>query len=412
MNRCFFLFAVLLTLILAVFPFTACHDDDSDSTSLGQTDDDDHALIDDDDDDDDSGGGDDDDDDDNDDDDDDDNNNDNNDNNDDDNNDDNDTISFEYGIKTYSYTSVLPYLPNFAARGLHLYLGAGIGSIGTPELLAVLTQAEELGIDITLCPYPSSGSFANEETIDIYEADVHTLLDWTETVTGAVTTISVNMELGPPWDKQFQEAWANRDFALLFELAALTLDRERYLTSVERYQTLVHDLQSRGYLVQITTFPFLLDDIPDEDTDIQDLCNSPMTDIDWDLIAPCAYSTEYAHYVGTFAASPYFVYTYAKTARELYGNAAVVDVGLVRTSGTNGYETPDQLAADIAAAKAAGVRRIEIFSFNGMLEYPDYTFDDWADCTLVEPLVPETDPLIDLARLGAGAIDFILNFME
>jgi hypothetical protein len=85
---------------------------------------------------------------------------------------------------------------------------------------------------------------------------------------------------------------------------------------------------------------------------------------------------------------------------------------LVRTSGTNGYETPDQLAADIAAAKAAGVRRIEIFSFNGMLEYPDYTFDDWADCTLVEPLVPETDPLIDLARLGAGAIDFILNFME
>jgi hypothetical protein len=61
---------------------------------------------------------------------------------------------------------------------------------------------------------------------------------------------------------------------LLFELAALTLDRERYLTSVERYQTLVHDLQSRGYLVQITTFPFLLDDIPDEDTDIQDLCNS------------------------------------------------------------------------------------------------------------------------------------------
>jgi hypothetical protein len=164
MNRCFFLFAVLLTLILAVFPFTACHDDDSDSTSLGQTDDDDHALIDDDDDDDDSGGGDDDDDDDNDDDDDDDNNNDNNDNNDDDNNDDNDTISFEYGIKTYSYTSVLPYLPNFAARGLHLYLGAGIGSIGTPELLAVLTQAEELGIDITLCPYPSSGSFANEET--------------------------------------------------------------------------------------------------------------------------------------------------------------------------------------------------------------------------------------------------------
>ena len=119
----------------------------------------------------------------------------------------------------------------------------------------------------------------------------------------------------------------------------------------------VSDLQDRGYQVQNTTYPFLLDDFGDGDTDIQDVCNIPMQGIEWDRVAPCAYSTEYSSLVGLFPVSPYWVYTYAKSVREYYGDAATVAVGLVRHDGRPGYDSPDQLAADIAAAKAAGVPR-------------------------------------------------------
>jgi len=331
---------------------------------------------------------------------------------DDDDDDDQEPIEHEYSLKTYSHSAVLPYLPQFAERGFRLYLGIRNSSIGSQTLIDVLTQCDELGIPVTACTAPSTGSFPNEETVDSFEENTHEVLDWTETVTDAVDTISVNMELGPPMDHLIQEAWANRDFELLIDLLSQTMDREMYLESVARYQQIVHDLQDRGYQVQITTFPFLVDDIPDGDTDLQDICNSPMTGIDWDLVAPCAYSTEDAHYLGTFDTSPYFVYSYSLTARELYGDQAVVDVGLVRTSGNNGYQTPGELAADIAAAKGARIKRIEIFKFGGMLEYEDYDFDDWADATLVEPAVPESQGAIDLARFGTGVIDFVLGFMD
>ena len=116
--------------------------------------------------------------------------------------------------------------------------------------------------------------------------------------------------------------------------------------------------------------------------------------------------------VGTFAAGPYFVYSYAASALAEYGDAAVVDIGLVRYEGTPAYATPEELQADVAAAKAAGIKRIEVFKFSGMIAYPTYTFDDWADAFLVEPEIPEVDPSIDLLRVSARAVDFLLNFMN
>ncbi|HPQ68809.1 MAG TPA: hypothetical protein PKW95_06750 [bacterium] len=318
----------------------------------------------------------------------------------------------EISIKTYNHAAVLPYLNEFAARGFRLYLGAGIGDVGSANLAAILTQTEALGVPVTICPYVSEGGFPSEENIDLFEEEAHALVDWIETVSSAVDTISVNMELGHPLDQQIQQAWNDRDFALLWTLLEGTMDRERFVGSVKRYAQIVSDFQDLGYEMQITTYPFMLDDLVDGDTDIQDSCNIPMSGIGWDRIAPCAYSTEYAHMVGLFEASAYFVTTYAQSALELYGDAAVVDVGLVRHNGLPGYATPAELSADVAAAKAVGVRRIEVFYFSGFLQYSEYTFADWADAIDVEPAVPATDPIIDLVRFGARVVDFIMNFME
>ena len=321
---------------------------------------------------------------------------------------------YEFSIKTYGTANVVDYLPEYAARGFTLYQGVSAGQIGSQAFEAILVEAEALGVPVKLCPSVSGphGGFPNELNVDIFEAEVEAILDWTESVSGAVKSISVNMELEPDLAHGFQDAWADRDFDRLVALAEGTLDRDRFLESVERYRQIVTDLQNRGYQVQITTFPFLLDDVRDGDADIEDVCNIPLSGIPWDMLAFCAYSTEYASLIGTFEPGPHFVYTYAKTARKLFGDGAVINVGVIRSDGRPAYDTPEELAADIAAAKAAGVRKIELFSFGGMLQYEDYDFADWADATLVEPKVPDRDPDILFARITARVIDFIFDFME
>ena len=386
------LFTLLICLAITCLMTACASDDDDDENDDDDDDNDDNDDNNDDDDDDDDD--------------------DNDDDNDDDDDDDDDTIDFEYSIKTWNHGAVLPYLPNFASRGLRLYLGATPSSIGSQNLTDILTQAESLGVPITLCTYPSAGGFANEENIDIFTDDVNDFLDWLDTLTHAVDTIAINMELGHPIDTEMQDAWANRDIQLLIDLFRNTLDRTMFPVSVSKYQSLVQEIKNRGFEVQITTFPFLIDDMNDGDTDIQDICNSPLDGIDWDRIAPCAYSTEYSHMAGTFSDWPYFVYSYAKTAKELYGDAAVVHIGLVRYEGTPAYFTPDDLAADVAAAKAAGVKRIEVFKFSGMLAYPNYDFDDWADAFLAEPEIPPRDTAVDLTRMLLPVADFVLNFMQ
>ena len=321
-------------------------------------------------------------------------------------------ITHEFSIKTYTYESLIPYLPVFAEYDLILYLGVSAASIGNEHLTQVLTDANTLGVPITLCPNASVGGFPHEENYEVFAEETDDILDWVETVTTAVEAISINLELPSSIAHQFQEAWADDDIERVMGLAEECLDREMFLESVANYQSLVTSLQERGYEVQVTTYPFLLDDHEDGDTDLQDMCSIPMDGVSWDLVAPCAYSTEYAHLFGTFTASPYFVYMYGKVARERFGDGAVVAVGLVRNDGRPGYATPEELGADIAAAKAAGVRRIEIFSFRGMLQYDDYDFEDWIEQINVEPAVPERVGDIDEARDYARFVDSILDNME
>jgi len=61
-----------------------------------------------------------------------------------------------------------------------------------------------------------------------------------------------------------------------------------------------------------------------------------------------------------------------------------------------------EMSEDIAAAKSAGIHKIDIFNFDGMLKYPDYSIDDWADATLAEPQKPEPVTEIDGGRDAPG----------
>ncbi len=325
-----------------------------------------------------------------------------------------DDIQYEFSVKTSGGDKrILDYLPAFAQRGFTLYLFVGSGDIGSCHFKAILERADALGIKVKISPGvpgKEGGPFPKESNIEAFEKEIHTILDYAESINDAVKTVVFNIETGPPVDHLFQEAAAKRDLKQLARLAIEQIDRDTFLKSTEHYEVVAQRVRARGYEVQITTFALLLDDFADGDTDLQDVFNIPMEGISWDTRSFCAYSTEYGH-LGAFPVTPYFVYSYARTARERYGDNTWIAVGLIRNN-ERGYKTPDELAADIAAAKAAGIRKIDLFCFSGMLDYPEYSFDDWADATLAPPAVPELNWSILGVRTGMCLADLILNYIK
>ncbi|HPO17184.1 MAG TPA: hypothetical protein PLI09_27360 [Candidatus Hydrogenedentes bacterium] len=325
-----------------------------------------------------------------------------------------DPAGYEFSIKTSGVNEkLLEYLPKYAEYGFILYLYVDRGHIGKPLFKEVLLQAEKLNLRVKLCPGLSpalGGPFPNEENIGEFEKLVHEILDYTESINKVVTTVVLNIETGPPKDKLLQDAVAAWDIKRLAQMAAENINRVQYSESTKKIEALIQKVRNRGYEVQITTFPLLLDDLADGDSDLQDLFNIPMENISWDTRAFCAYSTEYGT-LGGFPISPYFVYTYSLSALKHYGENTWIALGLIRYN-NRGYSSPDQLAADIAAAKAAGIKKIDLFFFPGMTGYPQYTFDDWAKTTRVDPKPPKFNPAILGVRTGMVLADFLLNFIE
>ena len=323
-------------------------------------------------------------------------------------------MEYEFAIKVSAGNSSLPeYLPKIAERNFMLYLFAGRGTVNTEDFRQLMAQAAELGIKVKLCPSLESskgGPFPNEDNIDAYAELVHAMLDGLESFGGKVEAVAFNIELGPPGDRDFRQALTDKDFDKLKKMAEDNVDREKFKKSVKRYEALVQEVRARGYRVQITTYSLLLDDMEDRDTDIQDMFNMPMQGISWDTQCFCAYSSEYGYH-GHFTVSPYFVYSYAKTARKLYGDNVWLALGLIRNN-EQGYTSPDQLAGDIAAAKSAGITKMDLFNFSGMLAYPDYTFDDWADATLAQPEKPAPVEDIDAVRSGMRLADLLLDSID
>jgi len=285
---------------------------------------------------------------------------------------------------------VLAALPRLAERGLTLYLNTLPRHIGDAELGEVLEQARVLGVPVMLWPLldPAEGAWCNEDNIEAFWANVFATLDFVDTLDHNVEIMVVNSELGPPKIDLIRQHFAEGAFGELIALIEGNIDRERFVRSAGRVAELVEELKGRGYGAQITTYPYLLDDMEDGDPDIQDAANVVLEGPAWDRLAFTPYSAAYSE---DFARSfgPYFVYSYAQMARRRFGDRVDIALGLISPDNPRAYGSPEQLAADVAAAKAAGISRIDLFDLKGMLA--EDRFDEWADALLAEPLTPPVE---------------------
>jgi hypothetical protein len=130
----------------------------------------------------------------------------------------------------------------------------------------------------------------------------------------------------------------------------------------------------------VVTTPFLLDS--KYTLRLQKVFGIPINQNSFDYISFMAYRSEFERIIGEMNSR--LVYDYSLKAKEMYGEKAGVDLGVVGNiefpHKLTGYSDPSRLWEDISAAKAAGITKIQVYCLEGIHS------DEWLKD--VEPKVP------------------------
>jgi hypothetical protein len=198
------------------------------------------------------------------------------------------------------------------------------------------------------------------------------------------------------------------------------------LTALERARQMLRgtlvQLGELGFYVGVTTVPFLLDDREAGDNVFEAAMGLPISGVPWHTVSFQIYRSLYngADARGLFGLpsgsfTPYLVHSYAKTAADRYGDKAAVGLGVagspapVEGMGSGFYEDPAELAADISAAKAAGIKRLNqlhLFWLDGMVG--SGSVEAWLETVKSPPRDYESEPPTQaLRRLLDGVASFL-----
>ena len=367
--------ALLWSVLLACLFVAGCGDDDDDNDAAGDDDDDN---------------------DDNDDNNDNDDNDDNNDNNDNDDNDDFVPPSPVFGYYDEYHDGawdwVIAQLPVYAQYGLTLFLGMQDTSLGDPELLALLREAQTQGVEVRawiLLP-TEIGYWPGETNAEAFAELALDFADWFLAENLPIEWIVVDMELDINTTYAIRQMVANGDYLNAVLTMITHYQPERYEKATQIYRQLVDDLAALGFRTMVVTYPQVLDDLEDDDTFIQDVLDTPVSGIPWDEVSTMVYTTTFEELTGmTFG--PYVVYDYAASTVEHFGQAASIALGV-----SEFLDDPGVLSAQVAAAKAAGVERIQVYSYSGSAGHADP--DLWHGGFAVAPVQPQPDAPTKILR--------------
>ncbi len=289
----------------------------------------------------------------------------------------------------------------FAEQGAELFIEVLEEQIVSrdPLIARMFREARAHGVPARpyiILPY-ESGLYPNEATFDRFFADVKAFIEWAETEDVPVEWISVDMEPSVQMVLALEAYLSESKLIHAYLLLLSHRNARAFGQSLSRYQTLVDYCHAHGFKVQVVTLPFVLDDDADEDSGLQDAFDLPVSGVTWDEAAFMVYRTMYRDHA-SFSFTSDLVFRYAVKARQRYGERASIFVGLVLwpgwLGGDSGYQSPHELAEDIQAVLAAGLKRIYVFYLTGVLAKEDPLA--WLTVDVADHPVPPQDPFTSL----------------
>nr|HPQ72077.1 hypothetical protein [bacterium] len=260
-----------------------------------------------------------------------------------------------------NWTWLEAQLPSLAADDLILFLGMDDVSVGDPGLLHLLQEAKTQGVEIrawVLLPY-SSGYWPGEQNAADFAVSALAFADWFIQEDVGIEWIVVDMEMDHGLIAQLNNLFAEGKY---LEAAMLLLGNytpERFAQASAIYQQMVEDLAELGFYSMVVTYPQILDDLADADTFLQDVMEVPVSTVGWHEVSTMPYTTTFENMLG-MPFGPYLIYDYARSTVEYFGDAASIALGI-----SGEMDDPARLAAEVAASKAAGVERIQVYNLGG-----------------------------------------------
>ncbi|MFC1888347.1 hypothetical protein ACFL4G_01185, partial [Thermodesulfobacteriota bacterium] len=278
-----------------------------------------------------------------------------------------------------------------------------------------LRRYTSAGIELALWPLlpDEIGYWPNERNVDSFSAFVQEILDQVRTDGLRLPWIAIDME--PPIYQMdaLKGTWGIDRLRTLASLARANRNRPRFEAASDRYRSLLGVIHRAGAKTLVPVLPILSHELTRNGQGLQDLLETPITGIGWDVISLMIYNSMLVGYSGeriSWTDARWYLYSTCREMRRALGTRASVSVGLLSPAKLGDepyYEDPDELRPDVQAAVAAGIADIAVYSLEGILGKKDP--EAWLKTVARSgPAVPARSRRVDLVRALGGLITRLL----
>ena len=318
-----------------------------------------------------------------------------------------------YAAEQASLAEIRPALMDLAGHRMEIMVAVPEASFPSDQLVKLLQDAAAAGVEVRIWPLlpQSKGYWPNETNITSFAAYVDRILAWLQTRKLWAGAVVYDMEPAITYSKSIEKTY-DKGLGAVVALMKTHLDPAAHAKARATLTASIKRVQAAGLRAQCVTFPQVLDDLQDGDDDLQDALDIPVRGVPFDEVSFMVYQSTYARSVGSWI-GPDLIRVYAAAARAAYGDRATIALGIVGRAGVMTqtaqlYKDPATLRQDVAAALYEKVKRVEVFSLDGMLLTGK--LDAWLAATVdVEPQKPESSATADFVIKGMLALDTMLD---
>jgi hypothetical protein len=286
----------------------------------------------------------------------------------------------------------LPLLKEFSA-GVSVSVPEGSLSEENAEAFRAIKAA---GVELTFWPLleREKGYFPNEANVPAFKEMVHDLVAWAEDSGVVPDMIAIDLELPLEQISVLLGAPGGGGAGRALDMLKANLNPKRYREARSGLIELNSWIQNRGMKTLAAVLPWVAVELFGDGETVQDLMETPVAGIEWDLISPMLYVSMFEGMTGgrisAFDANS-LVYETLVRLRNKYGGRAAVSLGATGTGVLGNepiFETVEELMVGVEASLAAGARDISIYNLEGVIsrENPRVWFEA---LKAARPRVPE-----------------------
>lgn len=254
-----------------------------------------------------------------------------------------------------------------------------------------LKRYQDKEIEITLWALLSDelGYWPNERNVDEFSRYIEKILECLSKSNIKIPWIAIDLEAPIYQHNSLVKASTLEKPFLLRKIIKDNKNEKRFRESTLKYKELNKKIHQYGAKTIVASQPLVIEDLSMHSTKLQDIMETPVTVVPWDVISFMIYNSMFVGYSrGLFSYSDarYLLYEYSLIAKKFLKEGASVSLGVTDVGKLGNepfYEEPKFLVPDIEAAKSAGISDICIFNLEGILKRGRP--EDWFEVILNTP---------------------------